>query len=174
MINEVILEGIVVRDPWKYMDDLFFRLVSYRDADQPAKKLDPERDAGDYVNVRLNGAANGLIRIQRGMKLRVHGFLQSRDYRESLEEFTNKARKGPAGETLSVLAQGSELRPGQIQIERNLVEVVARRLVVLEPSSSNERRTKPGPRSNPVRIPETNNETGWQAASLEPEEQITV
>ena len=40
MINDVVLEGIVVRDPWKFMDDLFFRLVIYRDSDLPAKKLD--------------------------------------------------------------------------------------------------------------------------------------
>jgi hypothetical protein len=39
LINEVVLEGIVVRDPWKFMDDLFFRLVIYRDSDLPAKKL---------------------------------------------------------------------------------------------------------------------------------------
>lgn len=50
MINEVALEGIVVREPWKFMDDLFFRLVIYRDSDLPAKKLDLERDAGDYWN----------------------------------------------------------------------------------------------------------------------------
>ena len=93
MINDVVLEGIVVRDPWKFMDDLFFRLVIYRDSDLPAKKLDLERDAGDYINVRVNGGANGLIHIRRGMRLRVHGFLQSRDFRESLEEFINKARK---------------------------------------------------------------------------------
>ena len=61
MINDVVLEGIVVRDPWKFMDDLFFRLVIYRDSDLPAKKLDLERDAGDYINVRVNGGANGLI-----------------------------------------------------------------------------------------------------------------
>ena len=95
MINDVVLEGIVVRDPWKFMDDLFFRLVTYRDSDLPAKKLDLERDAGDYINVRVNGGANGLIHIRRGMRLRVHGFLQSRDFRESLEEFINKARKWP-------------------------------------------------------------------------------
>ena len=53
MINEVTLEGIVVRNTWKYMDDLFFRLVCYRDRDLPAKKLDLERDAGDYINVRI-------------------------------------------------------------------------------------------------------------------------
>jgi len=32
------------------MDDMFFRLVIYRDSDLPAKKLGLERDAGDYWN----------------------------------------------------------------------------------------------------------------------------
>jgi len=49
MINEVTLEGIVVREPWKFMDDLFFRQVIYRDSDLPTKKLDLERDTGDYT-----------------------------------------------------------------------------------------------------------------------------
>ncbi len=32
MINDVVIEGIVVRDPWKFMDGLFFQLVIYRDS----------------------------------------------------------------------------------------------------------------------------------------------
>ena len=40
VLNEVILEGIVVREPWKYTDDLLFRLAVYRDSDMPAKPLD--------------------------------------------------------------------------------------------------------------------------------------
>lgn len=132
MINEVIVEGIVVRDPWKFMEDLFFRLVVYRDSDQPSKKLDLERDAGDYINVRVNGGANGLIHIRRGMRLRVHGFLQSRDYRESLEEFIGKARKSkPFGE-LAIEIKSNDFKPGQVQIDRNVVEVVAKRIIVLE------------------------------------------
>lgn len=132
MINEVIVEGIVVRDPWKFMEDLFFRLVVYRDSDQPSKKLDLERDAGDYINVRVSGGANGLIHIRRGMRLRVHGFLQSRDYRESLEEFIGKARKSkPFGE-LAIEIKNNDFKPGQVQIDRNVVEVVAKRIIVLE------------------------------------------
>lgn len=30
MINEVVIEGIVAREPWYFMGDLFFRLVIYR------------------------------------------------------------------------------------------------------------------------------------------------
>lgn len=141
MINEVIVEGIVVRDPWKFMEDLFFRLVVYRDSDQPSKKLDLERDAGDYINVRVNGGANGLIHIRRGMRLRVHGFLQSRDYRESLEEFIGKARKSKPFSELAIEIRNNDFKPGQIQIDRNVVEVVAKRIIVLE-------RPNPAPTGN--------------------------
>jgi len=142
LINDVVLEGIVVRDPWKFMDDLFFRLVIYRDNDLPAKKLDLEHDAGDYINIRLNGGANGLIQIRRGMRLRVHGFIQSRDYRESLEEFINKARKSRNSSELEIKIQGSELKQNQILIDRNVVEAVARRIIVLDSTSQNKKKAR--------------------------------
>ena len=140
MINEVILEGIVVREPWKYTDDLFFRLGVYRDSDMPAKKLDAERDSGDYVNVRVYGGANGLIQIHRGMRLRVHGFIQSRDFKESLEEFLEKAHKQSNNE-FQVEATG--LKPNQVQIDRNAIEIVARRLIVMDNGNNTEKKPKP-------------------------------
>ena len=140
MINEVILEGIVVREPWKYTDDLFFRLGVYRDSDMPAKKLDAERDSGDYVNVRVSGGANGLIQIHRGMRLRVHGFIQSRDFKESLDEFLEKAHKQSNNE-FQVEATG--LKPNQVQIDRNAIEIVARRLIVMDNGNNTEKKPKP-------------------------------
>ena len=140
MINEVILEGIVVREPWKYTDDLFFRVGVYRDSDMPAKKLDAERDGGDYVNVRVSGGANGLIQIHRGMRLRVHGFIQSRDFKESLEEFLEKAHKQSNNE-FQVEATG--LKPNQVQIDRNAIEIVARRLIVMDNGNNTEKKPKP-------------------------------
>lgn len=140
MINEVILEGIVVREPWKYTDDLFFRLGVYRDSDMPAKKLDAERDSGDYVNVRVSGGANGLIQIHRGMRLRVHGLLQSRDFRESLEEFLDKAHK-QGGSEFQIEVTG--LKASQVLIDRNAIEIVARRLIVLDSGNITEKKPKP-------------------------------
>jgi len=140
LINEVILEGIVVREPWKYTDDLFFRLGVYRDSDMPAKKLDAERDSGDYVNVRVYGGANGLIQIHRGMRLRVHGFIQSRDFKESLEEFLEKAHKQSNNE-FQVEATG--LKPNQVQIDRTAIEIVARRLIVMDNGNNTEKKPKP-------------------------------
>lgn len=167
MINEVIIEGIVVRDPWKYMDDLFTRLVSYRDSDLPAKKLDQERDAGDYVNVRINGGANGLIHIRRGMRLRVHGFLQSRDYRESLEEFVGKVRKSRSLAELSVEIADSDLKPAQVLVDRNLVEVVARRMIVLDAATQSEKKPKPAAKRS--REPEDSPSSGANENDLPPD-----
>lgn len=128
MINDIVFEGIVVREPWKYTDDLFFRLAGYRDTDLPGKPLDSDRDQADYVNVRVMGGANGLMQIRRGMRLRIHGYLQSRDIRESLADFVDKAHK--SGSQVEVnLAEG---RPEQVTIDRSLTEIVARRIVVLE------------------------------------------
>jgi hypothetical protein len=36
MINEVVLEGIIVKT-WKYADDLLFRLANYRYPELPQK-----------------------------------------------------------------------------------------------------------------------------------------
>jgi len=148
MINEVILEGIVVRAPWKFMDDLFFRLVIYRDRDQPSKKLDLERDAGDYITVCVHGGANGLLHIRRGMRLRVHGFLQSRDYRENLEEFISRARKSA---NLADLTVETSLKQTQIAVDRSVVELVARRIIVLDTGEKT--------RSNTIRSTELENES---------------
>ena len=64
----------------------------------PAKPdITPGRDEPDYINVRVPGGATSLMTATRGDRVRVHGFLQSRDFKESLTEFLGKARKN--GET---------------------------------------------------------------------------
>ena len=52
MINDVVLEGVVVRT-WKFADDLLFRLVCYRDPDLPQRALNETQDAADYVTIRV-------------------------------------------------------------------------------------------------------------------------
>ena len=153
LINEVVVEGIVVRDPWKFMEDLFFRLVVYRDSDLPSKKLDLERDAGDYINIRVTGGANGLIHIRRGMRLRVHGFFQSRDFQESLDEYINKVRKTKTFASLAIEIKGIELKPNQVLLERNMVEVVARRIIVLDAAIQSEKKAKPADKNTTIRTP---------------------
>lgn len=128
MINDVVLEGIVSREPWKFAGDLFFRMATYRDSDQPPKPLDAERDQADYINIRVTGGANGLMSIRRGMRLRVHGFLQSREYQETLVDFWEKAHKGGSPSELNL----GEVKADQITIDRTVTEIIARRIIVLE------------------------------------------
>jgi hypothetical protein len=52
MINDVVLEGIVVRT-WEYADDLLFRLACYRDPDLPQRLLNDIQDAADFVTIRV-------------------------------------------------------------------------------------------------------------------------
>ena len=70
MINEVVLEGIVVKT-WKYADDLLFRLASYRDPDLPQKPLNDVQDAADFVTVRVRrGSLGAPVAIEKGLRVR--------------------------------------------------------------------------------------------------------
>ena len=139
MINEVTIEGIVTREPWTYDKDVFFRIASYRDMDMPAK---PDtsvqgRDEPDYTNIRYPGGAGTMFSIQKGQHVRIHGFLQSREFRESLAEFLEKARKNNGnGEILL----HENMKPEKVMIDRNTVEVVAARVISLDLSSKKKSR----------------------------------
>ncbi|MCG2787652.1 MAG: single-stranded DNA-binding protein [Anaerolineae bacterium] len=125
MLNEVQIEGIIAKEPWKYDRDLFFRVASYRDADMPAKPdITPGRDEPDYINVRVPGGATSLMTATRGDRVRVHGFLQSRDFKESLTEFLGKARKNGEAPDFE--------DADKIKIDRGILEVVALRVVRME------------------------------------------
>lgn len=129
MINQIILEGIVVRT-WKYQDDLFVRVASYRDSDLPTKTFESYRDTPDYINVRLNGAVHSPINFSVGMRIRVHGYLQSRDYVETLEAFMKRASKSKQDIDLPLTSVQK-----RIKTDRSLHEVVMQRILVLEHST---------------------------------------
>lgn len=132
MINEVILEGIVI-NTWTFADDLFFRLASYRDVDQPRKPLNEERDGADYINARLTKGARSLISIHKGQHLRVHGLLQSREFSETLTEFLEKSRsQNRLAEGITVEVKGTT--GSDITIGRNQIEILVNRILVMEPS----------------------------------------
>ncbi len=135
MINETILEGVVI-NIWTFADDLFFRLASYRDADQPVKPLTEERDAADYINARLTKGARSLISIQKGMRLRVHGLLQSRGFTETLDEFIEKSRsQNHIGDDITVEVKGAT--GSEVVVGRNQVEILVSRILVMEPNRRN-------------------------------------
>ena len=122
MINEVVLEGIVFKT-WKYAEDLLFRIACYSDPDLPSKSLNDVQDAADFVTIRvLKGNLGAPVVVEKGYKVRVHGFLQSRDYEESLADFLKDAR----GAELPVL---ENLDPNELRAPRGTTEVIARRIM---------------------------------------------
>ncbi|MDD5368962.1 MAG: hypothetical protein PHQ40_07755 [Anaerolineaceae bacterium] len=122
MLNEVVLEGIVVKS-WKYADDLFFRLVCYRDPDIPPKPILDGQETADYVTVRVPRAyLGGPVSVEKGFHVRVHGFIQSRDYIETLVDFLKDAR----GAEVSF---PPTLDLGALHAPRATTEVVARRIM---------------------------------------------
>jgi hypothetical protein len=122
MINEVVLEGIVVKT-WKYAEDLLFRIACYRDPDLPSKALNDVQDAADFVTIRvLKGNLGAPVVVEKGFHVRVHGFLQSRDYEESLADFLKDAR----GAELPV---PESLDPNNLRAPRGTTEVIARRIM---------------------------------------------
>jgi hypothetical protein len=128
MINEVTIEGFVTREPWFYDKDVFFRIAAYRDIDLPSKPdmNIPGRDEADYVNVRYPNGKVTLFSVQKGQQIRVHGFLQSREFKENLAEFMEKANKNVD------IKLADDLKPERVAIERNIVEVVAMRVIAIE------------------------------------------
>lgn len=132
MLNEVVMEGYVSGRPWTHSGDQFFRLGSYRDRQRPAKRSE-NRDEPDYVTARL--LSNGLpVALQGGMRVRVHGYLQSRYYSESLGDWLKDA-KGPT----NALTVSDDLR-GDLKHNRVVTELVIERLVVLETADTKQAR----------------------------------
>ena len=122
MINDVVLEGIVVK-AWKYADDLLFRLACYRDPDLPQKPLNGVQDAADFVTVRVpKGNLGAPVSVEKGISVRVHGFLQSRDYEESLADFLKDAHGAE-------LPLRENLNPATLRAPRGTTEVIARRIM---------------------------------------------
>jgi hypothetical protein len=122
MINDVVLEGIVVRT-WKFADDLLFRMACYRDPDLPQKPRNETQDAADFVTIRvIKGSLGAPVMVDKGARLRVHGYLQSKDYLESLADFLKDAR-GPE------LPVPEALDPLALCAPRGTTEIVARRIM---------------------------------------------
>ena len=79
MINDVVLEGIIVKT-WKYADHLLFSLVCYRDPDLPQKPLNEVQDAADFVPLRVPKGNMGTPVVEKNFHVRVYCFLHRPDY----------------------------------------------------------------------------------------------
>src|SRR6185503_13315881 len=91
----------------------------------------------DYITVRV--ASGGLpLLIQGGMLVRVHGYLQSRYYAETLGDWLKDA-KGPT----NALSVSDELR-ATITHNRVVTEIVAEKVVLDAPETRSARNGKDG------------------------------
>lgn len=132
MINTAVLEGLVVRT-WTYAGDCFYRIASYRDPGLPPKRRTEEQDAADFVTIRIpKGSLGGPVALEVEDMVRVHGFVQSRDYEETLAEFTREAR----GPQLKLL---DDYDPRALRRTRVATEIVAERIVLLEKKAAGRR-----------------------------------
>ena len=130
MLNEVLIEGLVSGRVWTYNHNQYFRLAVYRDQHRPLKQKE-NRDQPDYITVRLNTSLPA--DLQGGMKVRVHGYIQSREYNETLDEWVQSA-KGPKA-SLSI----SEDLLRDVSHHRVVNEIVADHIVLLSrPESKDE------------------------------------
>ena len=64
MINDVVLEGIVVKT-WNYADDLLFRLACYLARAEIAKAADAAALAAAEINQRIFEAGGNLLRTSK-------------------------------------------------------------------------------------------------------------
>jgi hypothetical protein len=142
MLNEVAVEGTVIGNSWRWSSDTLFRLGVDRDLLRSRKGSGP-RDASDYFTVRASAQVLGVFPVQfrQGMRVRVHGFLQSREHEENLKAFLLRAH-GPTG----ALAVGDETTE-QITLTRVVTEIMAERIAIApdlnRPSGAAEAAPKP-------------------------------
>ena len=111
-MNEVHLSGQIKRI-WTYSDNLYLRLSVRRDPGRP-RRSPREGGAYDYVTVVFPDGKDQL-HFSPGQTITVHGWLQSRDFDESLVDFLKRA-----GATLSDA-------PDEIIVHRTVTEIVAER-----------------------------------------------
>jgi hypothetical protein len=150
MINEAIAEGYIARLPgqsgtWQWKRDTLFRLEVRRDPNRPAKPQTDSRDEPDYITVRLpaDRFAGLPFASNSAKKIRVHGFLQSREYQETLAAFLGRAK----GLTSQISISDELTR--QVTHNRVTTELVAERILQLdeEPSANHAPASPARPRS---------------------------
>lgn len=126
MLNEISVEGTVIGNSWRWGADTLFRVGVDRDLQRSRKGLGPH-DASDYFTVRASAQVLGVFPVQfrQGMRLRIHGFLQSREHEETLKAYLIRAH-GPTG----ALAVDPEMAD-QITVTRVITEIMAERITVV-------------------------------------------
>ena len=129
MLNQCHVEGFITKKQWKYDGDTFFRLAIYRDPDRTRKEADREaaneKDQPDYVTICVPAALTAMpVEFTAGRRIQAHGWLESREYAYSLQEFLEKAQ----GPKLDINTEKAE----QVSTHRGTTWIVAERIVTIE------------------------------------------
>ncbi|WP_322798306.1 hypothetical protein [Thermoflexus sp.] len=120
-MNEVSLSGRVMK-VWDIAGDRFARVSVPRDPER-LPKLDGDRF--DYITVRWVGGRDREIPVRKGQDIEVSGYLQSRDYRETLADFVD------GDERILEALKAAGIDPDRIAANRATTEVVAERWRIL-------------------------------------------
>jgi hypothetical protein len=126
MLNQVVIEGFIAGEQWKYNGDTLFRMACRRDPSR-LQQSDSDGDGSDYLTVRVPARlfAGMPIAFDRSKVYRVHGYIKSRQYEEPLGTFLKRA-KGPVSEVVEKLV---ERLLQEVTHNRVTTEVVAEQLV---------------------------------------------
>ncbi len=140
MLNEVSVEGTVIGSSWRWSADTLFRIGVDRDLQRNRKGQGP-RDASDYFTVRASAQVLGVFPVQfrQGMRLRIHGFLQSREHEETLKAYLIRAH-GPTG-ALAVDADTAD----QVTVSRVITEIMAERITIVTETARPSAVAEPAP-----------------------------
>ena len=137
MINVAVVEGFVTKKIWQHDGYTFCRLAVYRDQDLPRNEAaeGKGRDRPDYVTLCVPAVLMTPLagEFKQGVRVQVHGWLESSEYRQSLADFLRKA--GTDGGV-----QVSGVDPEQLSVSRVSTRIVAQRLVVVPNGRGDARR----------------------------------
>jgi len=116
-MNEIHLTG-QIKQVWEYNDNLYCRLSVKRTPGRP-KRGAKAGGPFDYVTVVFPDGKQQ-YHFEPGQYLTVHGWLQSRDFDETLRDFLKRTKNANDLEVSAKLLQ-------RISVHRSVAEVVAER-----------------------------------------------
>jgi hypothetical protein len=120
----VILDGFIA-SWWRFQNDLYMRLVVYRNPYDPTKATSDGREAADYITCRLvNGVAMYQSGFEKGVSLHIEGILESVDSTETLEDFLESAKKEKTMGSVNVETTGGATK--NVTVKRSMLRVLVR------------------------------------------------
>ena len=124
-MNEVHLQGQIKR-VWTYDDNLYLRISVRRSPGRPKR---PPQDGGpyDYITVLFPDGKQRLS-FELGQYITVHGWLQSRDFNESLRDFLKRAEMKDVDVDKAVSIPAEQQR--KTLLHRSVSEVVVERWTI--------------------------------------------